>query len=332
MQTKLADARAKQQGAEEVLKLRQERVERFKKFGPSEAVSQKELDEALVQLSDARTQLAAARAAAELLETALQAIEQRGNGKTSAWSEALKSPDDGEIAELAGRPGAAVEAGSLVARVVDFRRPLARLDVPPELLATGPPPKLQLSANPTNPAALRGAANQPASNGVAEQVEAALVGPAPRVNVASLFVSYWYEVSLPASGAAKNARAQPDGQNPRQAMWRPGLQVKADIQVPSAKPQAAVSVPQTAVLYHLGRALVYVRVGEGEFHRREVRILGRDHGHWIIAPRQGSARVGVAPGELLVYRQAQLLLSEEFRTDAGDEDDKKNEKKKDDDD
>jgi hypothetical protein len=80
-----------------------------------------------------------------------------------------------------------------------------------------------------------------------------------------------------------------------------------------------VSVPVEAVLYHEGRALVYVRLKPGKYQRREVRLLGREGGHWVLARRQGQSPTGVAPGEPVVSRQAQVLLSEEFRGEGDDD-------------
>jgi multidrug efflux pump subunit AcrA (membrane-fusion protein) len=92
-------------------------------------------------------------------------------------------------------------------------------------------------------------------------------------------------------------------------VWRPGLFVKALVKVPDAKPRTAVAVPEGALLYHQGRALVYVRVGPGRFERREVQVLGRDGTRWALAG-------GVEAGERVVSHRAQVLLSEEFRTEA----------------
>jgi hypothetical protein len=73
-----------------------------------------------------------------------------------------------------------------------------------------------------------------------------------------------------------------------------------------APARQAVSVPRTALLFHQGRAWVYVRTGPGQYSRRLVRALGRAGNRWVLAG-------GVAAGEPVVYRQAQVLLSEEFR-------------------
>jgi hypothetical protein len=66
-------------------------------------------------------------------------------------------------------------------------------------------------------------------------------------------------------------------------------------------------VPSAALLYHQGRALVYVRLSPGRYERREVQVLGRDGERWVLAPGE------VQAGEPVVCKRAQVLLSEEFR-------------------
>ena len=68
-------------------------------------------------------------------------------------------------------------------------------------------------------------------------------------------------------------------------------------------------MPATSLLYHDGRALVYVRLSPGRYERREVRVLGRDGGRWVLSE-------GVVAGEPVVSARAQVLLSEEFRGEA----------------
>lgn len=286
LRNKLSEARIKQQGAEEEVKLHQSRADSLKAVTSKAILARGELDVALVQLAQARTQLASARAAAELWQKALEEVGRRGTD--SPWSEPLRAPAEGEVTELAGRPGTAIEAGGLVAQIIDFRRPLVRLDVPPELLASGVPSRVQLVAT---------AAAPPAKSSAT--VEATLVGPTPRLDVASQFAGFWYDVKLPPL--------------PIFAAWRPGLQVKAFLPLAGGKSQPAVSVPEAAVLYHEGRTLVYVQVGSDKFQKREVTLLGREGDRWVLAGRRGTEPAGVAPGEAVVWRQAQILLSEEFR-------------------
>jgi hypothetical protein len=295
LENKLAEARIRQRGAEEVVQIQQSRVDSLKKVTSQEIISRGELDAALVQLAEARTQAATAKASAELWQKALQEVERRTEGKAAAWSQPLAAPADGEVTELAGRPGMAVEAGALVLGLVDFRRLLVRLDVPPDALPGGPPKKAELFATPAAPPALRGILSRPLSTEPDTAVEAVLAGPAPQRDLTSQFVGYWYEVA-----SARTA-------------WRPGLQVQAFLRPPGTPVRQAVSVPATAVLYHEGRALVYVRVKPDKYQRREVSLLGREGDQWVLGRRQGEAPVGVAPDEAVVSRQAQVLLSEEFR-------------------
>jgi hypothetical protein len=303
LENKLADARIKQRGAEEEVRLQQGRADSLQAVTAQQIISRVELDAALIQLAQAKNQLATAKAAAELWEKALGEIREGAGRKGSPWRRPLTAPADGEVTELAARPGMDVEAGGLVAQVVDFRRPLVRLDLPPGALPAGPSQRVELFPTPPAPPALRGALNQPHGARLASPVEATRVGPAPRLDVTSQFVGYWYEVGNPPGGA----------------LWRPGLQVKAYLRPPDAAPQPAVSVPAAAVLYHEGRALVYVRLTKKKYERREVRLLGREGDRWVLARRKATDPTGVVPGERIVANQAQVLLSEEFRGVADDD-------------
>jgi multidrug efflux pump subunit AcrA (membrane-fusion protein) len=130
------------------------------------------------------------------------------------------------------------------------------------------------------------------------------------VETTSQSAGFWYEVDTTLapgqdSGAENGATPEVVGGG----IWRPGLFVTADLKVLNGKPRPAVAVPETALLYHQGRALVYVRIGPGRYERREVQVLGREGDRWLLAS-------GVTAGERVVYRRAQVLLSEEFRGEA----------------
>lgn len=317
----LNSARLRKAGAAEVVRLRQERVKRLTKVTHSEILPRQQLDDALVLLSEAQTLLAIADAGVALWEQAEAEID-RPNGNKTFYSLPLIAPADGEITELAARPGAAIEAGGLVARLVDFRRPLVRLDIPPALLDAGAPRKVELFGISTSPSALSGVLSAEV-DGPFVPVVATLVGPAPQLDVTSQFVGYWYAVDS-ASFATSPAlpsdrRVGPDSDGPASAVWRPGLRVTCSIAPASARRQPAIAVPQTAVLYHLGRPLVYVAVDPIRFQRREVRLLGRLDDRWILAASDADPLGGVAAGELVVCREAQVLLSEEFRGDEGED-------------
>jgi multidrug efflux pump subunit AcrA (membrane-fusion protein) len=306
LESKLAEAKIKQQGAEAAQKIQQERLDRLNKLSGTQATPQSALDDARLQLKQAETEAAAARATAELLQHAFDE-QKKGTGTFSEkvpvpfFAVALTAPAEGEVTELAARPGAAVEAGAVLAQIVDFRRLLVRLDLPPEVLAEGPPPEVDLVTTQPAPPALLGAANRPEPAAPAASVHARLLGPGPQVDAALQLAAFWYE--------AQPAPAL------RGVAWRPGLFVEAYLKAADAGRRDAVSIPAAALLYHQGRALVYVRLEPGKYTRREVVVLGRDGDRCLVAARQGVAPSGVTPGEFVVNRQAQLLLSEEFRID-----------------
>jgi hypothetical protein len=309
LEIKLREARVKQQGAEEVFKIQQERLQRIQPLEGPGGIARSDLDQALVQLSDARTQLATAKAAVGQWQDALAEINGQGDRKETTWTQPLKAPAAGEITDLAGRPGMALEAGGLLARVVDFRRVLVRLDIPSQVLAEGPPHEVELFAVANSPPALEGATNRPEPAPPEHPVRAVLAGAAPQVETSSQFAGYWYEVDFASVSRSLPSSERETLANRGGGIWRPGLFVKALVKVPESKPRQGVAVPETALLYHQGRALVYVRIGLGRFERREVQILGREPGRWVLAS-------GVSPGEFVVSRRAQALLSEEFRSAA----------------
>lgn len=303
LENKLAEARIKQQGAEEEVKLHQDRVDSLKAVTSQQILSRAELDAALIQLAQAKNQLATTRAAAQLWQKALREVERHKGDDDSRWSQPLTAPIEGEITVVAGRPGMAVEAGTLVFTLVDFRRPLIRLDIPPEVLALGGLPRqvvIQVAA--ASLPSGDGILTAPQSAQSLAQVEAHLVGPAPNVDATSQFVGYWYEARLPSE----------DGKNISFTRWRPGMQVMAEVRAEAAAPQAALAVPVGAILYYEGRPLVYVRIDTEKYQRREVRLLGRDGNRWIVSARQGDLPIGVTAEERVVSRQAQILLSKEF--------------------
>jgi RND family efflux transporter MFP subunit len=229
LQAKADEASARYKGTEESVKIHQERIKRLESVPGT--VTRGELDQALVQLAEARSQRAATQALWHVYQQALAALDRRGPGVS------LVAPLGGEVAELSARPDTAVEAGQLLIKVVDFRRPLVRLDFPLTLTA---PPEIEVTALP----------GESARHG-------RLTGAAAQADAGSQRVGYLYEM---------DAAPSP---------WRPGLFVTA--QVPdAAAPRPAVGVPASALLLHQGRSLVYVQLSPGRFERREVEVLGRD--------------------------------------------------------
>jgi cobalt-zinc-cadmium efflux system membrane fusion protein len=290
LKSKLTDARLKVRGAEKVAAVRQETFDRLEKASKGGGVvSQKELDDARVLLTEAKTNLASAQAAEKLWQGALEAIDKPGESGALTYALPLTAPAEGEVVEAAARPGMSLEAGAVIARIVDFRRPLAQVDLPPEVLAAGPPKTIELTTLPATP----GQKTAPSPGLTAE-----LLGPAPHVDPTSQFSSFWYEGAV----KAEPGPAQPEA-------WRPGRFVTALVRLPNAAKRPAVAVPVGALLTHQGRHLVYVKKAPGEYERREVHLLGREGDRAVLAK-------GVRAGEEVVVRQPQVLLSEEFRSTA----------------
>ncbi len=311
-QSKLEEARQKRRGAEQVCKLRQEAFDRLTK-SRSAGVPQRELDDAQAQLIEAQTLLSSARTAENLWQQCLNEIDAPAVKSTGAWSKILSVPAENgrlmqlEVSELAAQPGTAIEAGGVIARLVDCNRVLVRLDLPTEVLHAGPPPRhIQLSTNSRS-----------------ATVPATLVGPASQVDAPSQLAGYYYllemahlmEGSQHSSPGQETTKIEP-------ACWRPGLFVQAQLPVGS-EARSVLAVPASAILHHQGRSLVYVRLDPDHYERREVQILGYEGDRCLLAPldillEDNQLNFGVKAGEMVVSSQAQVLLSTEFRRDADD--------------
>ena len=119
-------------------------------------------------------------------------------------------------------------ADGVVAKVVDFSRPLVQLQIPSHLLGTGPVSEVSLqgvSGSGDRPEVV--AHMEPPS--ASEARKATLIGPAPQVDVASQLAGYWYAVNSPPIQLSKSRG---------EGLWRPGLQVKALMHAPDPIPRA----------------------------------------------------------------------------------------------
>jgi biotin carboxyl carrier protein len=283
VEQKLREARVKREGAEQVVAIMQERVKRLEN---SSVAATREREDARVSLNEALTNQATARATVDLYQAALDSFERGGNYRLP-----LRAPADGEVTEVAVRPGVAVEAGASILKIVDFRRPLAQVDLPPHALLAGPPAELELTMLPPTPGQ-----KMPSS----ASLTAKLLGPAGQVEPTSQFSSFWYEARLPADAGGLTVA------------WRPGRFVRGELRLPAAREVDALSIPVESLLMHQGFWYVYVcskhatRDRPAKYERREVQILGREGDRAIIAI--GAVRGGAN----VVHRNAQTLLSEEF--------------------
>lgn len=135
-------------------------------------------------------------------------------------------------------------------------------------------------AAPTAPAA---AAVQAADG---PRVTARLVSLAPRADTRIQGIGYLYGV-------------------PAEPGLVPGMYVLAFLPHGQARP--GVLIPEAAVVWWQGKAWCYQQVAAGRFSRREVPTANPVAGGWFV-PRRAE------PGETLVVSGAQLLLSEELRS------------------
>lgn len=131
----------------------------------------------------------------------------------------------------------------------------------------------------------------------AAPVPARLIGPASEADPVTRRPAFLYRAGRPWSGA------------------RPGLPVSARFGGGAAL-LPGVTVPAEAVVQWDGFAWVYVERGRGRFARQRITTDRPLDGAWFVAE-------GLAPGDGVVVRGAQALLSEEFRAriNVGDESD-----------
>jgi hypothetical protein len=87
----------------------------------------------------------------------------------------------------------------------------------------------------------------------------------------------------------------------------PGLAISGFLQMPG-KPLAGVIVPDNAVVRSDDRDWIYVQTGDTNFVRREISLNQPADGGWFVTN-------AVAPGDKLVVTGAQMLLSEERKSE-----------------
>lgn len=129
------------------------------------------------------------------------------------------------------------------------------------------------------------------------QVEATLQGPAMEADPLTRLPAWLYRASRAWPGA------------------RPGLPVAAIVTLPGGSARAAF-VPDAAVVQWDGLTWAFRRQGVGQYVRVRVPTTALVNGGWLAA-----AGSGLSPGDTVVVRGAQVLLSEEFksRVKVGDE-------------
>jgi multidrug efflux pump subunit AcrA (membrane-fusion protein) len=253
-------------------------MKRLEEINASGAVSRADLDNASWQLLDAQMQKEIALTQWNIWKQALETSVKKN------IIVPIRSPIAGEIAEIGAQPGANVEVGQVLVRIVDFRRVLVRLDFP--VADNGAPPANVELETPSS------------TLETPTRWQATSRGAAPSIEPGLQKAAYLYEIMPRDQGTAPS--------------WRPGLYVKAMLPDPSKTSQSAVAIPASALLVHQGRTLVYIQRPRGRFERCEVQVLARDGDTIYLSS-------GLRGDELVVSKHAQIVLSEEFRSDVDDD-------------
>lgn len=191
----------------------------------------------------------------------------------------LAVPISGTVTRVAAQPGALVEAGQPLLEVADLRHPLIRVAWLEGSGEVAPP---SLTLNP----------------GGAIRVPARLVGPAPEADPVTRRPAYLYRAARSWPGAA------------------PGVPLVAFVARPGTPPtgldtagagrRPAVVVPDSAIVQWEGLAWTYRWRAAGQFERVRVKTDRPVPGGWLAGPP-------LVPGDSVVLRGAEELLSEEFR-------------------
>ncbi len=185
----------------------------------------------------------------------------------------LASPISGIVTQVGAQPGAIVEAGQDLLRVVDQSRPLVRVAWSER---AGSAPRATVTLGPA---------------GGTARVTGRLLGPSPEADPATRRAAYLYRADRAWPGAA------------------PGTPVVAFVAGAAAAgkaPRDEALVPDRAVVQWEGLAWAYVRRAPGHFERVRVPTDRPTTGGWISS-------AGLAPGDSVVVTGAQEMLSEEFR-------------------
>ncbi len=120
-----------------------------------------------------------------------------------------------------------------------------------------------------------------------EIISARLIGPAPDADPRTKTVSYLY---LARSRAQGIVRLVPE--------------MNVQVLMPVGPEISGVAVPFSAVLWHQGKAWAYVQIDREHFARRKVSVLNPVRNGYFVQD-------GFRPGEKVVIRGAQILLSQE---------------------
>lgn len=194
----------------------------------------------------------------------------------------LTAPRAGIVTAVNAQPGEIVQAGQTLLEITDLSHPIARIVWSAD--APSRPPRKITVAPVQSPGAAR------------VEVDARLIGSSSTVDSVTRAPVYLYELVSAWAGAL------------------PGAPISAFVPGASGATRGLL-VPNAAVVQWQGLPWIYLVRGPGQFVRLPLDTSHPVANGWIVIS-------GLAPGDTVVVRGAQVLLSEEFRSRVavGDED------------
>jgi RND family efflux transporter MFP subunit len=257
--------------AEARLRFAERERERIGKLRAEGLSTQQQLEQADQNLALARTELEAAGRMKELLERLEEGRSKTAGSKPGTPMRLpLEAPIAGAVVEVLGVPGASVEPGAPVFRILDASRiwvegRVSEFDL--ALISAAPGALAQFAALHEQRFELRGPGGGPPY--VGQEVD-----PSSR----TLFVRYEIE--------------NPDG------AVRPGM--LAELHISTGEHEAPVAIPAEAVVMDQGLPTAYVML-EGELFQKRDLELGAADGDWVEVVR------GVQRGERVATRGAYIV-------------------------
>jgi membrane fusion protein, heavy metal efflux system len=241
--------------------LARQQLERLEDLLERQAVPERSVVEARAAVAQARAQLDAAERRLELL---------RRDGSEDAAGIALLAPISGELVEARLPPGAYVEEGAALFRIVDTSRLWLEVRIPEaDVIQLGQPAGAVFR--------LTGSAQEveiePGRNGRLVST-GRVVDPETRT-VAVIFELEGSEGSLPIDAFVR-------------------------VRLLTGEAVTRLAVPESAIVDDAGQTVVFVQLGGESFERRVVETGIRDAGHLEIVS-------GLAAGERIVTRGAYLV-------------------------
>lgn len=216
----------------------------------------------------------------------------------------LTAPRNGTVVQVDAQPGEIVQAGQELLVLADFASPLVRIVWRPELGST---PPQSLTVAPLD-----------AAVATSPEIRARLVGAAAMVDSLTRMPVYLYRLAGAWRGARPGTPVIATARDVRDARGAGGARGGRDSSQSAA---GSVLVPDAAVVQWEGLAWAFVQRGPRSYVRARVMTDYPVAGGFVVS----TASSGLQPGNLVVVRGAQQLLSEEFRTHVqlGDEEDAK---------